>query len=114
MNKKIVFTCLSLLLLVSAGFTYAASATLPNPLGGTTTFPQLLNEKILPALSGLIAAISVIMFVIAGILYLTSAGDPGKVGKAKTAVTYAVIGIVIAISATAISAIIKETLGVVK
>ncbi len=40
--------------------------------------------------------ISVIMFVVAGILFATSNGEPGKITTAKNAVIWGVVGIVVA------------------
>ena len=61
-----------------------------------------------------IAALGTIMIIWAGILYLTSAGSPEKMTKAKTALTYAIIGIVVGISATTIVSIIGEIIGAKK
>lgn len=57
----------------------------------------ILNSIILVA--GLVA---VIFIVIGGINYMTSAGDPGKVKKAKDTILYAVIGLVVCALAFAI------------
>ena len=43
--------------------------------------------------------ICVVVIVVAGIMYVLSAGDPGKVGRAKQAITYAVVGLIIIASA---------------
>lgn len=49
-----------------------------------------------------IGAASVIMIIVSGILYITSAGDPGKTKTAKDAILYAVIGLGVALLGTAI------------
>ncbi len=49
-----------------------------------------------------IGAASVIMIIVSGILYVTSAGDPGKTKTAKDAILYAVIGVGVALLGTAI------------
>lgn len=49
-----------------------------------------------------IGIISVIMIIIGGIMYTTSAGDSGAVTKAKNTILYAVIGLVVALLAFAI------------
>jgi hypothetical protein len=49
-----------------------------------------------------IGIISVIMIIIGGIMYTTSAGDSGQVTKAKNTILYAVIGLVVALLAFAI------------
>lgn len=41
--------------------------------------------------------VGIIAFVIAGILYLTAAGDEKKVGTAKSAMTAAITGIIVAL-----------------
>ncbi len=46
--------------------------------------------------------IAVIMIIIGGYWYVLSAGDPQKVKKAKDTILYAVVGLVISISAWAI------------
>jgi len=52
------------------------------------------------------------MIIVAGIFYATSAGNPEGVNKAKAALTYAVIGIVIGLAASGIVVIIKTILGI--
>lgn len=109
MNKRLVH----LIVLVSL-FCVASSAfavTIPNPLGATDTFCKLLT-KIASGVGMFIASLGTIMIIVAGILYLISAGSPEKMTKAKTALIYAIVGIAIGISATVIVAIIKEMLGV--
>lgn len=51
-------------------------------------------------LAGLVA---VIIIIIGGITYATSSGDSGKVTKAKNMILYAVVGLVIVLSAFAIT-----------
>lgn len=59
-------------------------------------------KKIVNALLYLVGITAVIVIIIAGFMYMTSAGDPSKASKAKNALLYAVIGLVIAIAAYAI------------
>lgn len=51
----------------------------------------------------LAAIIAVIMIIIGGILFTTSAGDSGNITKAKNMILYSVIGLVVIISAYAIT-----------
>lgn len=85
-------------------------ADLQNPLTGVNNFAQLL-EKIATFVGTLIGGVAVIMFIIAGILFLISAGDPAKVTKARDALKYAVMGGVVAIAAGGIVALIKQIIG---
>lgn len=62
---------------------------------------QLVNAVL--AFSGIIL---VIMFVIGGVYYLTAMGDMERIKKAKGTITNAVIGLVIVVSAYAITTFI--------
>ena len=66
--------------------------------------------NVLNAIYGIIAIVAVVMIVIAGIKYSTSQGDPGKVQSAKGTIVYAIIGLVITISAFAITNFILSAL----
>lgn len=90
---------------------FLAQVTIPNPLK-YNNFGQLLLDGIIPAVAGLIGALSVIMIIVAGILFLTSAGSPERIGTAKKALAYAIIGIVITLISGAIVVTIKSVLGV--
>ena len=50
----------------------------------------------------LLGAIAVIVVIIGGIMYTTSAGDSSKLTAAKNTILYAIIGVVVAFSAAAI------------
>lgn len=102
MNKKILF--LILLGVLVLPFTVSAindAGTIAN------------NVKILVVTIG--TAIVVIGWVIAGILYLTSAGAPEKTGTAKKAMIACVIGTILVVIATlgydAIKGILDPILG---
>ena len=56
------------------------------------------------AMAGIVAAIFV---VYGGITYVTAAGDPGKLTKAKNAITYALIGLAIVALAQIITAFVS-------
>jgi len=110
MNKKALylFSVMSLFCITST----ALAVTIPNPLGDTKTFCQLLT-KIAGQVGMLIASLGAIMIIVAGILFLTSAGSTEKLTKAKAALTYAIVGIAIGVSATVIVKVIQEILGAV-
>jgi len=48
-------------------------------------------------LLGILGIGAIISFVIAGIIYLTAAGDEGKTEKAKNMMTYAIVAVVVAL-----------------
>ncbi len=58
---------------------------------------SLIIYQIMQWLLGLIGVIAIIAFVIAGIIYLTSAGDDERIQQAKRAMTYSIIGVIVAL-----------------
>jgi hypothetical protein len=44
---------------------------------------------------GLVGALALAMIVYGGFLYITAAGDPKQIEKAKTVIIYAIIGIIV-------------------
>jgi len=54
-------------------------------------------QTVMNWLLGLLGIGAIISFVIAGIIYLTAAGDEGKTEQAKNMMTYAIIAIVVAL-----------------
>ena len=59
-------------------------------------------QNIINAVIGVLGIVCVIVIIIGGINYMTSAGDAGKVKKAKDTILYGVIGLVICVLAFAI------------
>jgi hypothetical protein len=54
--------------------------------------------------------LAVIMFIFAGMMFLTSGGDPGKIKSARDAFLWGVVGIIVAILAFSITTIIKSAI----
>lgn len=52
-----------------------------------------------------------IMIVVAGVMFVTSAGSPEKAGKAKSMLTYSVIGFAVALLAKFIPAVARYFIG---
>lgn len=59
-------------------------------------------KTILQIVIGLVGVLAVIMIIYGGVQYTTSAGDTGKVTKAKNTILYGIIGLVISLLAFAI------------
>jgi hypothetical protein len=92
--KKTMYSLTSLGLLAPAmllAYTPPAGTTLPE--GSITDIAKTIMTWIL----GMVGFLGVIGFAIAGILYLTSAGDEDKIGTAKKAMTWAIVGVVVAL-----------------
>lgn len=56
--------------------------------------------------------IAPIILIIAGFMYVTSAGDPNRVGTAKKMILYAVIGLAVILLAKGLVAVLKSIIGV--
>ena len=78
-----------------------ALAQLDTTAGGSTQLPTgsvfSIITKIMNWLLGLVGIIGVIGFAIAGILYLTAAGDEDRINSAKSAMMYSIIGVIVAL-----------------
>lgn len=84
--------------------------------GTSTTAPTKgLDDNvtaIINAVIGVLGIVAVVMIIIGGVNYMTSAGDAGKVKTAKNTILYGVIGLVIVVLAFAIvNFVIKGILG---
>ena len=71
-------------------------------------------QNILYWMLGILGAVSIIGFIIAGIMYLTAAGDETQAGKAKKAMTYAIIGVIVALSGFVVFQAAQALLGAEK
>ncbi len=55
-----------------------------------------LIKDLINVLLFIVGALSVIMIIVGGILYVISAGDSGKVARAKNTLMYSIVGLVVA------------------
>ncbi len=62
-------------------------------------------------LLAILGFLGIIGFVIAGILYLTAAGDEDQIGKAKNAMMYSIIGVIVALMGFVIIQAVQAWLG---
>ncbi len=96
--KKTFYTFSSALLLlpvmVSATDDYGMG---PNQGAGGSTDIAGIIQTIITFLLGFVGGLSVLMIVVAGIMYITSGGDEGRVDTAKKWLTYAIVGLVVAL-----------------
>lgn len=118
--KKLKFVILSIIAVTGFGlavFAPTAGAIAP-PTGfqacdGTNSSSTICNgsttDTLKPYLQTgvkvmffIVGALAVIMIIYSGIQYVISAGDSGKVAKAKNTLTYSIVGLVIAVLAYAI------------
>ena len=71
--------------------------------GGGESDLQDVVRNVLSAIFGFIGIIAAVMIIIGGVKYSTSAGDPGKVQSAKNTIMFSIIGLIVALSAFAIT-----------
>lgn len=64
-------------------------------LGGGSIYSVI--QVTLGWLLGILGFIAIIGFVISGILYLTAAGNESQIEKAKSAMTYSIVGVIVAL-----------------
>lgn len=77
-----------------AGLTQLSGASCDSNTG-QSVLGNIANRAVI-LLSYIAGIIAVFMIILAGVRYTTSGGDPNKVGGAKTALIYALVGLAIA------------------
>ena len=70
---------------------------------GTTNSAETVVGRIISTIIGILGIVAVVFIVLGGVQYMTSAGDPGKIKKAKDTILYACIGLAVAALAFAIT-----------
>ena len=81
--------------------------------GSSSTATLQVNDIVLAVVNWLLFAVgvvSVVMLIVGGIKYATSAGDSNKVTSAKNTIMYAIIGLAVAVLAFAIVGFVMNTL----
>ncbi|OIP22673.1 hypothetical protein COX95_01625 [bacterium CG_4_10_14_0_2_um_filter_33_32] len=68
-----------------------------NPLP-TKTLPEIIYS-ISNSLTLLVGVIAILFIIIGGFQYITSAGNPDNIGKAKNTILYGIIGIIVVLCA---------------
>lgn len=123
MNKKnklvvcfLMILCFFILILNFLPIINAAS-----PLGDINTISEqsglpkssvsAVLGKALSWLLGIFGVISIIALVISGIMYITASGDTNQIEKAKSAMKWSIIGIIIGLSGYIIIQTINTLLG---
>lgn len=111
-NKKILIGLFFLTLIIplaASAQPTTSSVEFTNPLAFDTVEELLSN--VLSRLRGIIVILSIIFMVIGAILYITSAGNDGRMKTAKGAITAAMIGLAIGIAAPSFLREISDILG---
>ena len=88
----------------------AAGASGANIAGSGPTDPRIMAANIIKMALGVLGIIFVVIIVYAGFLWMTAAGEEEKTGKAKKLITNGVIGLIIILSAYAITSFVISNL----
>lgn len=92
-----------------------ALAQFQSNAGGGTNLPGGsifgIIKNIMNWLLAVVGILGVIGFAIAGILYLTAAGDEGRIEQAKSAMMYSILGVIVAIIGVVILKAAETMLG---
>jgi CDP-diglyceride synthetase len=67
-------------------------------------------KTILGIVFGIVGALALLMLVVSGLRYVISGGDPNRISKAKDGIIFALIGLLIALTAEAIVAFVVNKL----
>lgn len=118
MKNKIKSFSLAIFAMVLAAPVFATAATtgvFDPKAGGATGLPDASISEIIVAIMDFllmaVGIIGVIGFAIAGILYLTAAGDEKRIDQAKSAMLYSIIGVIVAIAGVVALTAAKTLLG---
>jgi hypothetical protein len=67
-------------------------------------------KTILSIVFGIVGALALLMLVVSGLRYVISGGDPNRISKAKDGIIFALIGLLVALTAEAIVAFVVNRL----
>ena len=94
---------------VKKGITTATTTDMQNKsIAGEGGLISILINFLLWA----VGILSVVMIIFSGFRYITSAGDASKTKSAQTALTYSIVGLIVAVFAWAIVNIVLDRIGV--
>ncbi|MDA3839930.1 MAG: hypothetical protein PF572_02470 [Patescibacteria group bacterium] len=79
-------------------------------IGLSDTDPRIIVARVIRVILGFLGIIALVLILYAGWMYMTSAGAPDKVDKAKKILSSAAIGLIIILSAFAIATFIINAL----
>ena len=67
-------------------------------------------KTVLNSVYVVVGVVAVVFIIIGGVRYTTAYGDPGRIAKAKNTILYAVIGLIVAIAAFAITQFVIDAM----
>lgn len=97
--KKTLKNIMQVVTVAVLSFPVSTLAQYAQPAGTNLPSNSIFNiiQGIMNWLLALVGILGVIGFAIAGILYLTAAGDEDRINTAKKAMMYSIIGVIVAL-----------------
>jgi len=106
--KKIMYAVFSVGLMAPVGIlAYDPPANTTLPEGSVTG----IVSNIMTWMLGIVGFLGIIGFAISGILYLTAAGDEDRIATAKRAMTWSIVGVIVALLGVVIIKAANNMLG---
>ncbi len=105
MTKKIKNNILSAIILSTLMIPLAVGANISEPNDILDVFRNILSF-----LWQVFTIVTVIFFVIAGLMYATAAGEPTRIDKAKKMLLYGVMGAIVAILSGSVEGVMRGIL----
>ena len=108
--KNVFYTFMSMAIMfptLALAFDYGEDKTKSGTGMSTKDIPEVIAD-IIKVVMGILGAVAVLLIVVAGIMYMTSGGDEGRVEKAKNWIIYAIVGLVVAILGYAIVSLVTS------
>jgi beta-lactamase regulating signal transducer with metallopeptidase domain len=109
--NKITLSSVAVSILTFPVLAFAIDASTPPGAASIDSLPTLIGQ-IQTIMWLVFGAIAVIMFVVAGIMFLTAQGQPEKIQTARSALIWGIAGVVVGILAYSILTIIGSALNV--
>lgn len=96
---------MNLLPILMAALSQVESGNLPTPDANSSELREIIQIAL-----AVIGAFALLVITLSGLRYITSGGNPEKTAKAKNGIVYALVGLVIAITAEAIVTFVVKRL----
>ena len=110
-TKKGIFSFLILTIIFTPLLINAVEVKIENPLGEDTGTVPALIAKITDFIWKLALAVAPILIIVAGYLFLSSAGDPEKVRLAKNTIIWTFVGLLVIFLSNAMIGWLKREVG---
>ncbi|MDO8530088.1 MAG: hypothetical protein Q7S10_01650 [bacterium] len=111
MNKKLAIISLFLLAVPTLSLAVQYDATTAPSLPYTISDFWQIITRVLNFIWPVFVGMAIIMFFISAFLFLTSAGDPGKLRGARDSLIWATVGMILGIMAVSFPFIIGTAIG---